>query len=224
MIRLTFFRFVNRVAKSVVCYTDKRITEINVIEYSDTKNNVVAIFIFAVFVSVFTIIQYNSPNVQDTKHEKKIVVKDDNFDRMSTFFPWLNYETYTVIVSESKKNNIDPAYVMSVIQYESGDYCKNNWKCMQRAVSRSGARGPMQIMPFHAKNPDDLFGWKYNIKKGAWYLGACMESSGGNIREAARKYNQGIHGNRKRYRNWPYVRRIARKYKQVLTKNVMAER
>jgi soluble lytic murein transglycosylase-like protein len=176
---------------------------------------------------VLTYFAYAPRNIQDVKPKVKIEKKEKKienkeYEKMKGFFPWLNEKTYQTILIESEKKEIDYRLVMSVIQYESGDYCGNNWECMTKVVSRAGARGPMQIMPFHAPNPDDLFKPEYNIKKGVWYLSACLEASGGNIRDAARRYNQGIHGNPRKYRNWRYVKRIARKYKKVLTENVMA--
>ena len=188
------------------------------------RDNTFAFVVFSLFL-VFAFMVQKQPNIQDIKNTEKTKVcdtkKEKEFNFLKKHYTWLQRDVYYFILEESEKQNVDYIYIMSVIQYESGDYCANNWQKMITVTSYAGARGPMQIMPFHAKNPDDLFNWKYNIKKGIWYLSACLEAAGGNIRDAARRYNQGIHGNPRKYRNWKYVRRISNKYKKVLTQKVM---
>jgi hypothetical protein len=187
--------------------------------------NAIAFLVACSFVVAF-LLSRPTPNIQDVKVEKPkkvIVVIDRDFLFAKKSFKFLdgNKDVWEFTKNEAENEDVDPMLVFSIMQHETGGYCGNNWKCMQKAVSRAGARGPMQIMPFHAPNPDDLFNWKYNIKKGIWYIKACMEASGGNIIDTARRYNQGIYGNPKKYRNWKYAYRIRNKYRSVLTEKVM---
>jgi len=182
--------------------------------------NIIPIICAVIYMSVFIIYEFKpKENIQTVKVKRKI---NYEYRFLKKCFPWLNEKVYIVIKEESESHNIDPKYLMSVIQYESGDYCHNNWDQMQIVVSHAGAIGVCQIMPFHTRHPKKLYDWRYNISKGAWYLGQCLKSSDGNTREAARKYNQGLYGKRWKYRNWAYVNKISRKYKQVLTKEIMA--
>lgn len=110
-------------------------------------------------------------------------------------YSWLHPKLYLIIRYNSIKYDISEGLVCSLIQSES------NGK--QYALSKSKARGYMQIMPFHyPKNPNRLYEPILNIEKGCDYLRKCLNSSGGNLKESLRKYNQGIHGDPKKYKNW----------------------
>jgi soluble lytic murein transglycosylase-like protein len=142
-----------------------------------------------------------------------IEVKEDrDFLKLAGQYKWLDVNIYNIINEKAKKYKIDKELVCAVIQYESGDYCRNNLKKMRVVVSRSGAIGPMQIMSFHTKNPKLLYNLKFNIEKGTWYLSVCLKKSKGNIREACRMYNAGVNSKRWKYKNWAYVNRIEKSY------------
>lgn len=178
--------------------------------------------IFAFFVNADKLYKQNIQDLKPVEVKKEVVKVNNNlFHRLKKYFPWLQYETYKTVVAECEKNNIDPKFMLSVIQFESGAYCKNDYDRMIKVVSRAGAIGICQIMPFHASDPNTLYDPQENIKKGAWYLGTCFEYAGGNVREASRMYNQGVHGKKWKYRNWSYVNRIDKLYKQILTDEVM---
>jgi len=182
-------------------------------------------FLFLLFAVFINLDKLYKQNIQDLKpvetKEETVKINNNIFHNLKKYFPWLRYETYKTVVAECEKNNIDPKFMLSVIQFESGEYCKNDYNRMIKVVSRAGAIGICQIMPFHASDPQTLYNPKENIKKGAWYLGTCFEYSGGNIREAIRMYNQGVHGKKWKYRNWTYVNRIDKLYRQILTDEVM---
>jgi len=61
-----------------------------------------------------------------------------------------------------------------------------------RAVSRSGAIGLFQVMPFHFYVLDDPFDPDTNAKRGMDYLRRSLEAAGGEARLALAGYNGGI--------------------------------
>ena len=147
---------------------------------------------------------------------------DKEYYRLRKHFTWLNYSVYETIVKESKRNNINPILMMSLIQYESGDYCNNNFSYMEKVVSHSGAIGVMQVMPFHLKKPLNLFYYKHNIKIGVKYFKLCKKKAKKTcgksipwVHTALRFYNQGMNGSAVKYKNWSYVERIIKKFKKA---------
>ncbi|MEK6681278.1 MAG: transglycosylase SLT domain-containing protein [Nitrospirota bacterium] len=102
---------------------------------------------------------------------------------------------YWPIANEyAKRYNLDPYLVLAIMREES-------WFDKQ-AVSRSGARGVMQLMPFTArwvskqlrqdyKNDENLFDADININFGAWYLSYLKKRFNGNIVLMTAAYNAG---------------------------------
>ena len=86
---------------------------------------------------------------------------------------------------EATRAGLDPQLVLSLIQMESVFN-----KC---AVSRVGARGYMQVMPFWAKkigNPDhNLFDLRLNLRYGCTILRHYMDIEHGNLFRALGRYN-----------------------------------
>jgi hypothetical protein len=88
------------------------------------------------------------------------------------------------IVRWANEASIDPNLVAVVMQIEScGD---------PRAVSRSGAMGLFQVMPFHFHITDNPFDPDTNALRGMDYLSRSLEAAGGNPRLALAGYNGGI--------------------------------
>ncbi len=80
--------------------------------------------------------------------------------------------------------SLDPNLAAVVMQIEScGD---------PQAVSRSGAIGLFQVMPFHFYALDDAFDPDTNAKRGMDYLRRSLEAAGGEARLALAGYNGGI--------------------------------
>lgn len=141
---------------------------------------------------------------------------EKEFYKLQQKYTWLDFSTYRIILQNSIRYTIEPAYVCAVIQYESGDYCANNLPDMIKVISWAGARGIMQVMPFHSDTPDELLTAKGCIKKGCWYLSKCLKKGKGNIREAARMYNAGLFNIRSNYKNWAYVNRIEKSVNEFM--------
>lgn len=88
------------------------------------------------------------------------------------------------IVRWANAASLDPNLLAVVMQIEScGD---------PRAVSRSGASGLFQVMPFHFHVGENPFNPDTNALRGTGYLFRSLEAAGGNARLALAGYNGGI--------------------------------
>jgi soluble lytic murein transglycosylase-like protein len=89
------------------------------------------------------------------------------------------------IVRWSEGYGLDPNLVATVMQIEScGD---------PRAVSRSGAQGLFQVMPFHFTAGEDMQNPEINARRGLTYLAESLLLAEGDIARAFAGYNGG-HG------------------------------
>lgn len=86
---------------------------------------------------------------------------------------------------ESTRAGLDPQLVLAVIQVES------NFR--KYAVSRSGARGYMQVMPFWVtllgRSTHNLFNLRTNLRYGCVILKYYLEREKGNLFRALSRYN-----------------------------------
>jgi len=86
---------------------------------------------------------------------------------------------------ESTRAGLDPQLVLAVIQVES------NFR--KYAVSRSGARGYMQVMPFWVdllgRNTHNLFNLRTNLRYGCVILKYYLEREKGDLPRALSRYN-----------------------------------
>jgi hypothetical protein len=88
------------------------------------------------------------------------------------------------ILRWSAQAGLDPNLAAVVMQIEScGD---------PTALSRSGAIGLFQVMPFHFRSGDDPYDPDTNALRGLGYLARSMQSAGGDVRLALAGYNGGI--------------------------------
>jgi soluble lytic murein transglycosylase-like protein len=89
------------------------------------------------------------------------------------------------ILRWSEGYGLDPNLVATVMQIEScGD---------PHAISRSGAQGLFQVMPFHFSDGEDMQAPEINARRGLAYLAESLLKSKGDIRSALAGYNGG-HG------------------------------
>ncbi|HET9587840.1 MAG TPA: transglycosylase SLT domain-containing protein [Anaerolineales bacterium] len=99
------------------------------------------------------------------------------------------------IVRWAHAAGVDPNLAATVMQIEScGD---------PRALSRAGASGLFQVMPFHFHVGENPFNPDTNALRGMDYLSRSLEAGGGNPRLALAGYNGGIGVISRSERNWP---------------------
>jgi soluble lytic murein transglycosylase-like protein len=80
---------------------------------------------------------------------------------------------------------LDPNLVATVMQIES---CGN-----PKAVSRAGAQGLFQVMPFHFAKGEDMLDPETNARRGLEYLALSLLKANGDAARALAGYNGG-HG------------------------------
>ena len=108
------------------------------------------------------------------------------------------------IVRWADASSLDPNLIAVVMQIEScGD---------PRAISRSGAMGLFQVMPFHFHITDNPFNPDTNALRGLDYLSRSLNAAGGNVRLAMAGYNGGIGVISRTEWNWPAE---TRRYVQI---------
>ncbi len=99
------------------------------------------------------------------------------------------------IVQWAAAANVDPNLAAVVMQIEScGD---------PRALSRSGAIGLFQVMPFHFAVTDSPYDPNTNALRGLNYLSRSLKAASGNARLALAGYNGGIGVISRGEWNWP---------------------
>ena len=93
---------------------------------------------------------------------------------------------------EATHANVHPELVLAVIEVES--YFDNF------AISRAGAQGLMQVMPFWLKEigrpGDNLFDIRTNLRMGCTILKYYLDKSKGDLVEALQRYNGSLRSNR----------------------------
>jgi len=86
---------------------------------------------------------------------------------------------------EARRVNLDPELVLAVIDVESG--------FDRFAISRAGAQGLMQVMPFWldeiGRPADNLFHTRTNLRLGCTILRYYLDAEQGNLGRALARYN-----------------------------------
>jgi soluble lytic murein transglycosylase-like protein len=128
------------------------------------------------------------------------------------------YDPY--IEDSARATALEPALLRAVILAESG--------FNERAVSKKGAQGLMQLMPATAQRygADDPFDPGQNIAAGARYLRELVDRYDGDLTLALAAYNAGEAAVEKHGRRIPpfretrrYVPRVLRAYQRMLLKS-----
>lgn len=128
----------------------------------------------------------------------------------------VNCQFDAIIVRASRKYNIDPVLIKSMIKAES-DF-------NPRIVSRAGAKGLMQLMPATARQMGvkNIFDPEENIMAGTRFLNYMLIEFNYDIKKALAAYNAGP-GHVRRYNGIPpfpetksYLRKIERNYKDFI--------
>jgi soluble lytic murein transglycosylase-like protein len=91
----------------------------------------------------------------------------------------------TTVQYEAKRAGLDPQMVLGLIEVES--------RFRKYAVSRAGARGYMQVMPFWVDligdASHDLFNLRVNLRYGCVILRHYLDIEGGDVYRALGRYN-----------------------------------
>ncbi len=99
--------------------------------------------------------------------------------------PFYRVHLLRIIYDEATRADLDPELVLAVIHVES--------RFDRFAVSPSGARGLMQVMPFWKKEighpDDDLFNPRTNLRYGCAILRYYLERKRGRLPDALAAYN-----------------------------------
>jgi soluble lytic murein transglycosylase-like protein len=94
-------------------------------------------------------------------------------------------EFLSTVHYEAVRAGLDPHLVLSLIEVESG--------FNKYAVSRVGARGYMQVMPFWVKtignHDDNLFHMRINLRYGCTIMRYYLDMENGNLYRALGRYN-----------------------------------
>ncbi len=115
-----------------------------------------------------------------------------------------------LIEAYSRKNDLDPDFVRAVVKQESG--------FNEKATSRCGAAGLMQLMPGTAKSLGviDRYDAEDNVRGGTKMLSNLLKTYGGNKKLALAAYNAGG-GAVKKYGGIPPYGETQRYVKNVLS-------
>lgn len=106
------------------------------------------------------------------------------FQKYKNYYHWLTFDEYATIEYASRHFDVPTDKILALIQSES----QGN----PRAISCVGARGLMQVMPFHYNGPaDDLYNIHVNVYYGTKYLKWCLQFSNNDFSRAIIAYNAG---------------------------------
>jgi soluble lytic murein transglycosylase-like protein len=120
---------------------------------------------------------------------------------------------HSIILKAAHRHEVDPALVQAIIMAESGYNPK--------AISKSGAKGLMQLMPGTAKalGIKDIFDPEHNIEGGVRYFKKLVDKFDGDVKLALAAYNAGTR-KVKKYKGVPpfkatrfYIKKVLRYYK-----------
>jgi soluble lytic murein transglycosylase-like protein len=101
-------------------------------------------------------------------------------------------------IRSGETHQVEPELILAIIAVES--------MFRERAVSRVGARGLMQVMPGSHSGKVRQIGGRHalfdpdkNIHTGAWILADYLDNQSGNLRRALLRYNGSLHLRRSAY-------------------------
>ena len=126
----------------------------------------------------------SNPNLGITTSPQLVIQPETSSSGLSPIFTREIQHWGKDIVRWANAASLDPNLAAVVMQIEScGD---------PQAVSRSGAMGLFQVMPFHFHRGENSYNPDTNALRGLNYLSRSLATGGGNARLALAGYNGGI--------------------------------
>jgi len=128
-----------------------------------------------------------APEPEFSSAEERISWTEEMSRRLEKRMPdrTARMEFLRTVYYEAKRAGLDPQLVLGLIQVESG--------FKKYAVSRAGARGYMQVMPFWVKligkKDNDLFHLRINLRYGCTILRHYLDMEKGDLFRALGRYN-----------------------------------
>jgi soluble lytic murein transglycosylase-like protein len=128
-----------------------------------------------------------APKLAFSSHQEAQLWLDDMSQRLAKRMPDANdrFDFLSTVHYEASRAGLDPHLVLGLIEVESG--------FRKYAISKSGARGYMQVMPFWTKTigskDQDLFHLRTNLRYGCTILRHYLDQEKGDLYRALGRYN-----------------------------------
>ncbi len=128
-----------------------------------------------------------APKLAFSSQEEAQLWLDEMSNRLKDRVPDANYrfDLLSTVHYEATRAGLDPQMVLGLIEVESG--------FRKYAISKAGARGYMQVMPFWVKSIGDgkqnLFHLRTNLRYGCTILRYYLDQENGNLFRALGRYN-----------------------------------
>jgi soluble lytic murein transglycosylase-like protein len=128
-----------------------------------------------------------APKLAFSSQQEAQLWLDDMSQRLANRIPDANdrFDFLSTVHYEAMRAGLDPHLVLGLIEVESG--------FRKYAISKSGARGYMQVMPFWTKaigaKDQDLFHLRTNLRYGCTILRYYLDKEKGDLYRALGRYN-----------------------------------
>lgn len=128
-----------------------------------------------------------APKLAFSSHQEAQLWLDDMSQRLASRMPDANdrFDFLSTVHYEASRAGLDPHLVLGLIEVESG--------FRKYAISKSGARGYMQVMPFWTRmigsKDQDLFHLRTNLRYGCTILRHYLDQEKGDLYRALGRYN-----------------------------------
>jgi soluble lytic murein transglycosylase-like protein len=128
-----------------------------------------------------------APKLAFSSQQEAQLWLDDMSQRLAKRIPDANYrfDLLSTVHYEATRAGLDPHMVLGLIEVESG--------FRKYAVSKAGARGYMQVMPFWTKSigvkEQNLFHLRTNLRYGCTILRYYLDQEKGDLYRALGRYN-----------------------------------